>query len=187
MRGSFEELLHARSMGDEIHQGIDARSRGDGGEMEELMRPPLVNANGRPVSSAGGGAGGMAIGAGGGVGAGEGKGGDVGLRLDLRLVGGGEHGGHGLGGHGLGGHGLEANAALGHGLPPTDDHHLPSEMMSLTPAHAGGPGEPEDVSPGAEDWFAAYTPSGAAANEAGAGAAPCLSPLLSPGTLVDAF
>ena len=57
MRGSFEELLRTRSMGDEIqsHQGIDARSRGEGGEMEELMRPPLVDANGRPVSSAGGG------------------------------------------------------------------------------------------------------------------------------------
>ena len=182
MGGSFQELLRTRSMSDEVHQGIDGRSRGDGGEMEELMRPPLVNANGRPVSSAGGGgaggggAGGMAFAAGG-MTPGERKGGDVGLRLDLRLVGGCEHG--------LGANSLGAAGAMGHGLPPTDDH-LPAEMMSLTRAHAGGPGEPEDTSPGGDDWFATYTPSGAAA-ETGAGAAPCLSPLLSPGTLVDAF
>jgi len=146
MGGSFEEMLsQTRSMGDEIHDEI---------------RPPLVNANGRPVSSGGGS---LTIAAGGGLG--EGKGGYIGLRLDLRLVGG-EHGEH------------ESADTLS--LPPTD---LPAEMQTLlSPAHAG-PGEPGL----GEDWFAAYTPSGAAANEAGSGAAPCLSPLLSPGTLVDAF
>ena len=149
MGGSFEELLRTRS-------------RGDGGEMEELLRPPLASANGRPECSPTGGVG---------------KGLAAGLRLDLRLVGGDEHD--------LDVGVLEAAGAMA-GLPPTD---LPAEMLSLTPAHACGPGE----AGGADDWFTAYH-SGAAASEAGHGTvAPGLSPLLSPSgaqlgaALVDAF
>ena len=68
---------------------------------------------------------------------------------------------------------------MAEGLPASDGHlpaeigNLPAEMMGLTPAHAGGgiSSEPVDISPGGDDWFAAYTPSGAAevSKEAGSG------------------
>ena len=83
---------------------------------------------------------------------------------------------------------------MAEGLPASDGHlpaeigHLPAEMMGLTPAHSGGVAEPADIiSPGGEDWFAAYTPSGAAevSKEAGSGTltlalAPTLAPTLAP-------
>ena len=68
---------------------------------------------------------------------------------------------------------------MAEGLPASEGHlpaeigNLPAEMMGLTPAHAGGgiSSEPVDISPGGDDWFAAYTPSGAAevSKEAGSG------------------
>ena len=88
---------------------------------------------------------------------------------------------------------------MAEGLPASDGHlpaeighlpaeigHLPAEMMGLTPAHSGGVAEPADIiSPGGEDWFAAYTPSGAAevSKEAGSGTltlALALAPTLAP-------
>ena len=109
---------------------------------------------------------GLGLGSGGvpsGMRRGEGKGVDAGLRLDLRLV----------------GSRPEPGEGMAEGLPASDGHlpaeigNLPAEMMGLTPAHAGGgiSSEPVDISPGGEDWFAAYTPSGAAevSKEAGSG------------------
>ena len=109
---------------------------------------------------------GLGLGSGGvpgGMRRGEGKGVDAGLRLDLRLV----------------GSRPEPGEGMAEGLPASDSHlpaeigNLPAEMMGLTPAHAGGgiSSEPVDISPGGEDWFAAYTPSGAAevSKEAGSG------------------
>ena len=68
---------------------------------------------------------------------------------------------------------------MAEGLPASDGNlpaeigNLPAEMMGLAPAHAGGgiSSEPVDISPGGDDWFAAYTPSGAAevSKEAGSG------------------
>ena len=94
---------------------------------------------------------------------GEGKGVDAGLRLDLRLVGSRPEPGEGMA------EGLPASD----GNLPAEIGNLPAEMMGLTPAHAGGgiSSEPVDISPGGDDWFAAYTPSGAAevSKEAGSG------------------
>ena len=109
---------------------------------------------------------GLGLGSGGvpgGMRRGEGKGVDAGLRLDLRLV----------------GSRPEPGEGMAEGLPASDGHlpaeigNLPAEMMGLAPAHAGGgiSSEPVDISPGGDDWFAAYTPSGAAevSKEAGSG------------------
>ena len=109
---------------------------------------------------------GLGLGSGGvpgGMRRGQGKGVDAGLRLDLRLV----------------GSRPEPGEGMAEGLPASDGHlpaeigNLPAEMMGLAPAHAGGgiSSEPVDISPGGDDWFAAYTPSGAAevSKEAGSG------------------